>query len=96
MIAEFFIPTKIVVGEGSIQKLGDIVRGFGTKVLVFGSPSERFRSILDTQLTHLGTPYYYFPVSGEPTVALIKEAVVYGAKNQVEVIVGIGGGSVLD
>lgn len=96
MITEFYLPTKIVLGEGSIQKLGEIVREYGMKALVFGSSSERFKEILSDQLGKLNISYHYFAVKGEPTVELVQQAVEYGKSRQVEVIIGIGGGSVLD
>ncbi|PWH16289.1 MAG: alcohol dehydrogenase [Anaerolineae bacterium] len=95
MIAEFFLPTKIILGEGSVKKLGEIVQSLGTRVLVFGSPSERFKDILDTQLKS-NISYFYYPVAGEPTVEVVQQALIFGKQNQVDVIVGIGGGSVLD
>lgn len=96
MITEFYLPTKIVLGEGSIQKLGEIVREYGMKALVFGSSSERFKEVLSDQLGKLNISYHYFAVKGEPTVELVQQAVEYGKSRQVEVIIGIGGGSVLD
>lgn len=95
MIAEFFLPTKIVLGEGAVKKVGDIVMAFGSKVLVFGSPTERFKDIM-ADLLRSGVSFLYYPVAGEPTVEIVKQALAYGKKNQVEVIIGIGGGSVLD
>jgi len=95
MIAEFFLPTKIILGEGAVKKLGEIVMAFGLKALVFGSPSERFKGTLADLLKH-GVSFLYYPVAGEPTVEVIREAIAYAKQNQVDVIVGIGGGSVLD
>jgi len=95
MIAEFFLPTKIILGEGAVKKLGEIVMAFGSKALVFGSPSERFKDILADLLKH-GVSFLYYPVAGEPTVEVVREAIAYAKQNQVDVIVGIGGGSVLD
>lgn len=95
MIAEFFVPTKIVLGEGAVNKLGEIVMAFGSKALVFGSPSERFKDIL-ADLLKPSASFLYYPVAGEPTVEIVKQALAYGKQNQVNVIVGIGGGSVLD
>jgi len=95
MIAEFFLPTKIILGEGAVKKLGEIVMAFGSKALVFGSPSERFKDILADLLKH-GVSFLYYPVAGEPTVEVVREANAYAKQNQVDVIVGIGGGSVLD
>jgi alcohol dehydrogenase class IV len=95
MIAEFFLPTKIILGEGAVKKLGEIVMAFGSKALVFGSPSERFKGTLADLLKH-GVSFLYYPVAGEPTVEVIREAIAYAKQNQVDVIVGIGGGSVLD
>ncbi len=95
MIAEFFIPTKIILGEGAVKQLGEIVKAFGSNVLIFGSPTERFKDILADCLGS-GISSVYYPVTGEPTVDIVRQALVYGKQNRVDVIVGIGGGSVLD
>ncbi len=96
MITEFYIPTKIVLGEGAIQKLAEIVKEFGTKVLIFGSPSERFLGLLSELLGKNGISYHYYSVKGEPTVESIKAALAFGQEHPVDTIIGIGGGSVLD
>lgn len=95
MIAEFFLPTKIILGEGAVKKLGEIVMAFGSKALVFGSPTERFKDILADFLKP-AVSFLYYPVAGEPTVEVVRQALAYGKQNQVDVVVGIGGGSVLD
>ncbi len=96
MVTEFYIPTKVILGEGAVQKLGEIAKCFGTRALVFGSPSERFKPLLQEQLEENSLSYLYFAVKGEPTVQTVKDAIAFGKDNQVDVIIGIGGGSVLD
>ncbi|MCS6908725.1 MAG: iron-containing alcohol dehydrogenase [Anaerolineales bacterium] len=96
MVTEFLVPTRIVLGEGAVQTLGETVGSYGKKAMVFGSPSERFRATLDAQLSAQDIAYLYHPVSGEPTVESVQNAAALGKNHQVEVIVGIGGGSVLD
>ncbi|GAB4473357.1 MAG: iron-containing alcohol dehydrogenase [Anaerolineales bacterium] len=96
MIAEFYVPTKIILGEGAVQKLGELTRAFGRRVLVFGSPTERFRDLLDSQLRINGETYFYYPVTGEPTVEGVLKAIEFGREKHADVIIGIGGGSVLD
>jgi alcohol dehydrogenase class IV len=90
----------ILFGAGTISRLPEAVRGFGTSViLVTGKKSfasSRQAGVLADRFCALGIDYQTVPVSGEPTVEMIDAAVARFRETKASVVVAIGGGSVLD
>ena len=91
---------RILFGEGSLQQLSGCIAEFGSKVLlVYGKRSflttahwQQLQQSLQTQ----GIAYEEATVSGEPSPQLVDEVVARYFGQGIEVVVGIGGGSVLD
>lgn len=96
MITEFFTPTKIILGEGAINRTGEIVKSVGNNGLIVSSHSGRYNSKLEKQLLEKDVRYCIYKVSGEPTVETVLQGLQIARQNKVEVVVGIGGGSTLD
>ena len=96
---------EIVAGPGKVAELPRIVRGFGRRaVIVVRQPgftrSDDWARIA-ASLSAAGVEFEVEGVSGEPSPALVDGIVarVRGREHsggQVDVVVGIGGGSVLD
>lgn len=91
---EFATANRIIFGAGKITGLTDQLKG-GVKrlLLVRGKSSDaipRVRQILSAQ----EIPFEEFEVHGEPSVDVAREG-VYAAKS-CDVVIGLGGGSVLD
>jgi alcohol dehydrogenase class IV len=90
---EFATADQIVVGVGQAKKLRERVSGAGSRVFVCtGSRSQRYQSLVEA----LGLPAAFFAVSGEPTVDVARAAVQTARAHEAELVVAIGGGSVLD
>jgi alcohol dehydrogenase class IV len=91
---------KIVFKNGAIAGLSSIVERFGKRiVLVTGKDSflqsGNSKKLLDDfQLKGIG--YQIITIPGEPSVSIIDNAVCQLTNEKVDLIVGIGGGSVLD
>lgn len=89
-----FAAGRIVFGCGTVSELGGHVRALGTRVFVItGSSPVRYAAALDSLKTITGG---WFTVSGEPSVEVLGEAVEQARAAQCDVVVGIGGGSVID
>ena len=70
-----------------------MLSGFGSRALVCtGANPGRHEGLL----AGLGTPAVVFPVAGEPTVAMTRAATELGRDHGANVVVAIGGGSVID
>ena len=90
---EFGTAGRIMVGPGRAQELPGMLAGFGSRVLVVtGADPARH----DRLLASLGVAAVVFPVAAEPTVELIRAAATLARIQDAEVIVAIGGGSVID
>ena len=94
---EFASAARIIFGGGSAAQLPQLVREKGRHALLvtdsFEPPAVTaiIRSLRDAQL-----PFTHFPVSGEPTVAMIDEAKRIASTAGCDLVISIGGGSVID
>jgi alcohol dehydrogenase class IV len=91
---EFATSNRIIFGAGKLNELGrQIEGGVQHLLLVRGGSSNaipRVREILSAS----GIPCAEFQVHGEPTIDVVREGVV--AAQGCDVVIGLGGGSVLD
>ena len=91
---------RIEFGRGSFARLPGLIAGRGRRVLlVTGAASVQatpyWQTLLDA-LNEAGLHWRHCTVSGEPSPALVDTYVQQFAGEDMEVVVGIGGGSVLD
>jgi alcohol dehydrogenase class IV len=90
---EFATAGRIVAGAGRAAELPGVVTGLGSRVLVCtGADPARHESLL----ARLGLPTAVFPVAGEPTAELARIGAAAAREHGADVIVAIGGGSVID
>ena len=91
---------KIVFGAGSIRQLPDHIQAFGSHcLLVIGAQSFLGSShfcALESGLKDLSIGFKILKIGGEPSPSDIDEAVALHQGDGIEVVVGVGGGSVLD
>jgi alcohol dehydrogenase class IV len=93
---EFSTAGRIAFGPGACDQVPDLVAGFGKRAfLVLGGTPNRFGRILD-QLASRGIAWDSFRVTGEPTTDVAQEATTSARNTAAEIVVAIGGGSVLD
>jgi alcohol dehydrogenase class IV len=90
----------IIIKAGSLSELPRLASGFGKNVaLITGSSS--FSSspsypVLIHALAHEGITHDHIKIPGEPSPEMIDDAVVHLRGKKTDVVVAIGGGSVLD
>ena len=99
---EYYTPTKVIFGEGSLEKLPQAVKGCGASrvFVVYGGMSVKKSGLLDrveALLTDAGLAFEAIGgVQPNPRLALaregVKRAIAFGA----ELILAVGGGSVID
>jgi alcohol dehydrogenase class IV len=91
---------KIYFGPGIITELASIINLYGTKIILVtgrksfldSESSEKFFRDLD----RINAVYRIISITGEPSPAIIDNAVENLKNEKIDLVVGIGGGSVLD
>ena len=93
---EFATATRIIFGQGAIKELAPSARLFGTWALIVeGQSGQRVAGSID-QLKKAGLGVSEFHVSGEPTVAVVEAGLEQARAEQCNLVISIGGGSVID
>lgn len=96
------IPTRMIFGRDTHLQVGKIVKEYGfQKVLVhFGGASAKKSGLLDTVLGCLekeGISYVTLGgVQANPTLSMAKQGIELCLREQVDLILAVGGGSVID
>jgi alcohol dehydrogenase class IV len=89
----FATATRVLFGAGRAAELPGLVAGAGTRPFVCtGAHPERQAELID----RLPAPHRIHPVAGEPTVDEARDAVAAARAHGADVVVAVGGGSVLD
>lgn len=88
------------LGTGMISQVGEICLEYGKKVLlVTGGRSYEHPGIsgpLEASLEKAKIKWERYPVSGEPSPAIVDRAVATYRNKGIEVVLAVGGGSVMD
>jgi alcohol dehydrogenase class IV len=86
---EFATAQRIIFGRGVFHELPDLCRSFGQRtLLITGSRPQQW----EARLPNVGIQ----SIRGEPTIQDIADGVALAKKHNADVIVAIGGGSVVD
>ena len=94
-------PIKMVVGVGSVEKVGEEAALLGKRALiVIGGSSAKKTGLLDTVSADLkanGVDVSVFEgVTPNPRSSTVDEAAKMAAEKNIDLIIGLGGGSVMD
>lgn len=93
---EFATSQRILFGTGIVKDLGKLAGSLGRRaLLVCGSGNAPFQSALES-LNQAGLAVSQYPVLSEPDLAAVQNGLNFARSEACDVIVGIGGGSVMD
>jgi len=93
---EFATGARIVFGCGSLRELGGIAAGLGTRaIVVAGGPAALAASAVEI-LAARGIAGTVHVVRGEPTLDVVRAGVAAARSAGADLVVAIGGGSVID
>jgi len=95
------VPERIIFGTGTIGELGGLIEEYGKKVmLVYGGrsivESGTYKKVTSLFMEHGLAFFEKGGISHDPDELQVREAVNIALDNRPDVIVGIGGGSVID
>ncbi len=93
---EFATAGRIIFGAGAVRRAGPLALEMGRRVFVVTGKTVQRAEVVVRQLQGHAVACELFSVAHEPTVAIITEAVEQARRSCSEVVVSIGGGSVLD
>lgn len=99
---EFVSPTKIYFGKNQQNKIGQIIKEYGYKkvLLHYGKNSIKKIGLYDEVINSLKiNNVQYIELGGvepNPKISLVREGVKIAKKEQVDFILAVGGGSVID
>jgi len=97
----FHNPTKIIFGRGKIAELGKEIRPFGKRVLlVYGQGSIRENGVYDQVIRSLNSqgihPVELPGIRSNPVLSTVYRGIEQARREQVDVLLAVGGGSVMD
>ena len=96
MVFEFATAGRIIFGNGTVSQVGELVREFGQQALVVtGRESSHAQPVWDALAT-ANVKSVAFAVEQEPTTDLVAEGAKVARKHICDMVIGCGGGSVLD
>ena len=98
----YYTPTKVIFGKGVQSQVGEVIRSYGFKkiLLHYGSGSIKRSGLYDQIVASLNESSIEFVELGgvqpNPKLSLSRKAAQLCIDEQVEMILAVGGGSVLD
>lgn len=98
---EYYSPVKVIFGAGERHRIGDIVASVGNTALLVSYAAHDFMKQLlnETEAAlkkHGVNVFTCYNVTANPMISQIKEGIRICRSENVDVIIGIGGGSVMD
>lgn len=98
----FYNPTKLVFGENTIEKIGEMLSNVGSKkvLMIAGSGSIKKNNVYDITINSLqknGIEWMEcWGVRANPSLVKVREAIAIAKKEKVDAVLAVGGGSVID
>ena len=97
----FFTPTQLIFGSGRLEELKEVAPKYGSKCLLVCRPLEGSLKLtyqrVENLLNSVNVEVIFFDeIIPNPTIEGIEKGVITAVKNQVDFVLGFGGGSVMD
>ena len=98
----YYAPTKVYFGKDKQKEVGEIIKGYGYKKIMmqYGKGSVKASGLYDEVMDSLKAAGIEVVEMGgvepNPKLSFVKEAVKLAKAEQVEMILAVGGGSVID
>jgi alcohol dehydrogenase YqhD (iron-dependent ADH family) len=94
-------PTQLVFGHDTVQQLGELIKPYGTKILlVYGGGSIKKTGLYDqviTQLKTIGATIHELSgIEPNPRLSTVHKGIEICRQEKIDFILAVGGGSVID
>src|SRR5690554_6425853 len=91
-------PTKLVFGKGQIEKISELIPQDVTLLITYGGGSVTKNGVYDQVNNALKGRSYteFWGIEANPRVETLRKAIVLGKQKNINFILAVGGGSVLD
>lgn len=100
MITTFYLPTRIIFGPESADRLGKEAREIGRKAIIITYPDIRRVGLLDKAVEDLkakGVDTLIFEeVEPNPRSSTVDKGAMIARDEKVDLVIGLGGGSAMD
>ena len=101
MLSEFYMPTKVIFGEGSFSGIGDEATLLGRRALIVsGRNNLRRLGVLDKAadlLEKAGVQTFLFDkIEPNPRASTVDEGAELVRKERIDLVIALGGGSAMD
>lgn len=93
---EFTTANRIIFGPNALSEVAPLAAGWGCRALLITGRSDERASGLKEALIEQGMTVSACPVCGEPTLSAVQDAVQVARASCCDVVIGFGGGSVID
>lgn len=98
---EFYNPVKLVFGAGELKRIGELSKGYGKRALIVSYSVVDFYgdlfTIIHNKLSENSITYVdYFAATANPKISEAQGGVDIGKKENVDFVIGVGGGSAMD
>ena len=91
-------PTKLVFGKGEIAQLSTLIPTEKKVMITFGGGSVKSNGVYEQVIAALKDHHYieFWGIEPNPEVETVRKAVALGKENEIDFLLAVGGGSVLD
>lgn len=98
---EYYNPVRILFGAGELKKIGQEAKKLGNKVCIVSYKNlNSLRSVIsriEKLLIDSGLDVYsFYEAEPNPEISTIARGVTFCKSNQVDLVIGVGGGSAMD
>jgi alcohol dehydrogenase class IV len=92
----FVTAPRILFGTGTAAQVPAEVKNLGTRALLVTGKNPHRAEKLSTELSAEGVTAKIFNVAGEPEIATVEAGIALARKENCDVVIALGGGSVID
>lgn len=101
MIFNYYLPVNIVFGRGKVKEVGELTKPYGKRALIVTGRSSAKKSglcdrVKDSLESQGISSVLFDKVAQNPLTTTAEEGAAFARENECDVVIAIGGGSIMD